>query len=218
MNLDEIQATWKDYDRRLEAALRLNRQLLDVGTLARARSALRRQRLLAMLGAVTNAMVIPLVGFFIALNYRLLAFVLPAIAIDVYFIIKLVVHGRQVHLLSNLDYVGPVVDIQRRIDEVVRLRLGFARWLTMSTVLMWVPVSIVVFKAFLGWSLYVIAPAWLIVNTLVGLCCIPLVFWIRKVPRDRLPAGFLRAVAGENLTAASTFLTALSDFERKEMS
>jgi len=220
MDLEEVQATWKEYDRKLDAVVQLNRKLLNADTLTRARSALRRQKLFAIMGVATNAIVIPIVGMFIAMNHGALAFVLPALAIDAYFIGNLAVHARQVQLLSGLDYSGPVSDIQRRIDEIVRLRIRFARWLAMSMVLMWAPISIVLFKAFLGWNLYAMAPAWLIANTVAGLCVIPLVIRVsRKVSRGKMtpPAQrFLREVAGDNLTAANTFLNALAELEHPE--
>jgi hypothetical protein len=220
MNLDEIQAQWREYDRKLDTLLQLNRRLLNADTLARASSALGRQKLWATVGIMTNAAVIPLVGLFIALNHRSLAFVVPAVAIDVYFIINLLVHAKQTHLLSRLDFAGPVIAIQRRVDEVVRLRIRFARWLALSLVLSWVPISIVVFKALLGWNLYSIAPAWLVVNAILGLCCIPLVLWASSsLARDRLSAPaqrFFREIAGEDLTAARAFLSAVTDFEQEE--
>lgn len=219
MNLDELQTRWNEYDRKLDALVQLNRKLFDAGTFAQARSALRRQRLWAILGIITNALVIPFVGLFMALNHGSPKYLLPAAAIDLYFIANLVVHARQVRLLSGLDYTGPVAAIQRRIDQLVRLRIRFAQWLAMTVVLIWVPISIMVAKAFLAWDLYVVAPRWLLANAAAGLCCIPIVLWFaRRVARGKMarPSQWLlREIAGENLGAAKTFLDALSDLERQ---
>lgn len=219
MNLDELQTRWNEYDRKLDSLVQLNRKLLNTGTLGRARSALRRQRRSSILATITSALVIPLVGLFIGLNHDSPKYLVPAIAIDLYFIAILIVHARQVHLLSDVDYTGPVAAIQRRIDTLVRLRIRFAQWLTMTMVLMWVPISIVAAKAFLDVDLYTLAPGWLLINTAVGLGLIALMLpFARRVARGQMTAplqGLLRAAAGENLGAAKTFLGALSDLEQE---
>jgi len=219
MNLDELQTRWDEYDRKLDSLVQLNRKLLSAGPLARARSALRRQRLWAILGTIMNALVIPLVGLFIGLNHGSPKYLVPAIAVDLYFIAALVVHARQVHLLSDLDYTGPVAAIQRRIVTLVRLRLRFAQWITMTVVLMWVPFSIVVAKAFLDVDLYAVAPGWLLVNAAAGLCVLAILArFARRVARGQVAPpsqGVLRGIAGENLSAAAAFLDGLSELEQE---
>jgi hypothetical protein len=167
------------------------------------------------LGIITNALVMPLMGLFIALNHSSPRFVLPAIAIDLYFIANLVMHAKQAHLLAGLDYTGPVTKIQRRIDQLVRLRIRFAQWLAMTMVLIWVPVSIVVAKAFLGLDLYALSPIWLLANAAAGLSCIPIVLWLAsRVALGKMvrpSQWFLREVAGENIGAVKNFLDHLSD-------
>jgi hypothetical protein len=218
MNLDELQAEWIEHDRKLDDLVQLNRKLLYVDRLDKAQSALGRQRRWAIFGIVTNAIVAPFVGMFIALNHGSPRYLLPAITIDLYFIGNLAVHALQAHLLSGLDYAGPVAVIQRRIDEIVKLRIRFARWLAMTMVLIWVPISIVGAKALFRVDLYAIAARWLFANVAVGLCCIPMVLWLaRRTARGTMsrPAQrFLREVAGENLSEAKTFLDALADLEQ----
>ena len=219
MNLDELQATWQDYGRRLDSLVQLNHEILNAGTLDRARSSLQRQRRWAILGIVTNAVVVPFVGLFIASSQATLKYLLPAMTIDLYFIANLIVHARQAHLLAGVDFRGQVTAIQRRIDEIVRLRIRFAQWLAMTVVLMWVPISIVLGKAILGLDLYSLAPRWLIANGVAGLCCIPVVLWLaRRVARGTMvrPSQLLlREIAGENLTQAKRFLDDLSELERE---
>ncbi|HEX4050164.1 MAG TPA: hypothetical protein VHY19_04725 [Steroidobacteraceae bacterium] len=218
MNLDDLQTQWTEHDRKLDHLVQLNHKVLNADRLEKARSALRRQRRWAIFGIVSNAIVIPFVGLFIALNHALLRYLLPAIAIDLYFIGNLVIHAIQAHLLSGLDYVGPVIVIQRRIDEIVRLRIRFAQWLAMTMILLWVPISVVGAKQLFGLDLYAIAPRWLLANAAAGVCCIPIVLLVAaRVARGKMarPAQhFLREVTGENLSVATTFLSALSELEQ----
>lgn len=219
MNLDDLQTQWEEYGRRLDVVLRMNHVRLNAESMAGARSALRRQRGWAVVGIVLNAAGAVLVGLFIVSCDGGLRFTLPALAVGVYCSVNLLLHGRQAQLLSSLDYAGPVVAIQRRIDAVIRVRVRLARWLSMSMILMWAPISIVVFRALLGWDLYSVAPGWLVWNIAIGLCCIPLFSWAaNKASRNEMSSStrrFIWRIAGGNLNAARTFLNMLSEFERE---
>ena len=85
--------------------------------------------------------------------------------------------------------------------------------------LTWVPVFILVMKAFLGidvWHSF--SRIWLLVNILFGLAVVPVGIWILRKLSARLNERFLDELAGRNLTAASKFLADLVRFEEDPVS
>jgi hypothetical protein len=221
MTLDELQTKWQEHDQKLDAAIRLNRELLNERSLSGAHAALRRQIVLSVAGAVTCWIPVPLMGVFLAFNHSSAQFVVPAMLTALFFSVNMLVHIGQARALSKIDYGKPITLIQKQISAVVKVRIRFAQWLAMSTVLSWVPISIVLFKGLFGWDLYALAPRWLIANSLIGLACIPLVIWLSR--RRNATQGesqskqrFVRDIAGHNIAAANAFLETLTDFERDD--
>jgi hypothetical protein len=220
MILDELQTKWQEHDQKLDAAIRLNRELLNERSLSGARAALRRQILFAVAGAVMCWIPIPLMGVFLAFNHASAQFVVPAMLTALYFIVNMLVHIWQAHALSKIDYGKPITLIQKQISAIVKVRIRFAQWLAMSTVLSWVPISIVLFKGLFDLDLYALAPRWLIANSLLGLACIALVIWLSRrnatQGESQSKQRFVRDIAGHNLAAAKEFLETLADFERDD--
>jgi hypothetical protein len=185
-----------------------------------ARTELQRQRLLAVLNAITSWINLPLMGWFIAKHHTEARFVIPAVLIGVYFIANMIAHIRQVRALGLINYGEPIAVIQKQIEGVALMRIRLTQWIVMSAALFWVPIAIVGAKAILGIDVYEVAALWLIVNLIFGIVFLAVVFWwfkrfgvrsnslrIQRVVRD---------LVGDNLAAASAFLANLADFEREE--
>jgi hypothetical protein len=217
MELDELKEKWAEHDRKLDESLRLNRQLLREMYTRRARFAL--WRLAAMLGAgaiLTFGLVVWL-GAFIAHNWFVPRFVLPAIALDLATIATLATSIVQICLALNIDYNQPVAVIQKRLEMLRKIRIRNTQAILLTATLTWVPIFIVAMKGFLGVDVYrVFGIASLLINVACGLLVLVVGIWLGKKFGPRMGRRFLRDLAGYNLNAASGSLETLAEFEDHE--
>jgi|SRR5579871_1701417 len=225
MDLDALQAKWAEQDRKLDASLRLNRQLLKITYLNRAQSALQRLALGLGLEAAIQLVVVVALGSFLYDHIAEIRFALPAIGLDVFAIVILISLIRQMTLALQLDYGKPVAAIQRQLEALRMLRIRYIQGIFLTATLAWTPMLIVMLKGFLGLDIYRILNkmdhgiAWLVGNLLLGLAIIPLALWLSRrysdrIKRSRLLRKFMRDLAGYNLNAAADFLSTLSAFEQ----
>jgi len=158
--------------------------------------------------------------WFVVNQHEEMKFVIAAALNIAYFLGTLFAHIRQACSLSRINYSEPITVIQRQIETVVRMRVRLAQWLSMSMVLLWVPISIVAAKAFFNADLFVLSPRWLVINTAVGCAWLGLVlWWIKKgatPSRSACTQRFVREVSGYNMNAAKAFIASLDDFEKEE--
>jgi hypothetical protein len=222
MDLDELREKWAEHDRKLDAILRLNRQLLSATNLNRARSALQRLTLgLALESAITFAAIVALGAF----NYEHIAtlrFALPAAALDLVAIAYLIDLVRQITAAVRIDYGRPIAAIQRQLEALRVLRIRSIRRALMAGMLAWTPFVIVAFKGFLDVDVYrSFDTAWLAANALFSVAVVSLAIWVSKRFGDRMGRSpfiqqLMRDLAGHNLNAAAEFLATLSEFEDEE--
>ena len=218
MELDELKTLWTAQNQKFAAVIRLNRQLLDAPIKDQARSAVNRLAGWAVVNAIGFWVGVPLMGIFIAYHHTSPKFVLPALFLDAYIVASVIMLIRQVVAIRRIDYGQPVTSIQKQLETVRIMRIRYSRWLGMTMLLMWLPISIVAAKGLLGLDLYVLSPGWLIVNVVLGLAMIPLIWWTsHRIERSDSPTvqRLLHHIGGRNLNAATTFLAAIADFEEE---
>lgn len=219
MDLDELKAKWAEHDRKLEISIRLNQQLLRDNYTRRAQFAL--WRLAAMLGAGSLVMlaVIVSLGSFIHRNAGMPQFVWPAVVLDAFAIAALSCLNLQIALALKTDYGQPVAAIQKHLELLRKFRIRYTQAICLTMALTWMPLFIVVMKAFLGidvWNTF--DRTWIVENFLFGLAVIPLGIWFaRKFFGRRMGKRLLNDLAGYNLNAASRFLADLARFEKEEI-
>lgn len=216
IDLDEFKDKWAELDKKLDVNIHLNRELLSATKLNRTRSAL--QRLAVYMGlesAIWIAIVVAL-GNFIYEHISRARLALPAAAADMYSIAMLSVLIRQIITALQIDYDRPITTIQTQIEALRVLRIRSIQWGVLAGLVVWVPFTIVIFKAAFGVDIY--EAAWVWSTVAFGLALIPLAIWVSKKFEDRMDRssiirGLMRSLAGYNLSAATDFLAALSEFE-----
>lgn len=219
MELDELKARWADHDQKLEAGLRLNRQLLNAVQMNRAKPAL--QRLIAGLAleAVLDFAVVVALGSFLYEHHTAARFALPAAALDLYAIA--ILHGaiRQIVSARQIDYGQSITTLQKQMEALRMMRIRYTQWTLLTAPLAWTPLLIVALKGFFGIDAYkALGGAFLSANLVFGLAIIPLALWLSRKFGDRmgrspLLQSLMRDLAGHNLNAASNFVVTLSEFE-----
>jgi hypothetical protein len=216
MNLDELQSAWQAYDRKLDAALRLNTHLVRESLLSRTRRALRRSTLLIVAGLIADFGVLVALGMFLAEHIDRLEFFLPAAALHLFTILLGIVSGQELVTLHTIDYDAPVVEIQKRVEHLRVQQITSTKWVLLTAPLLWTPLLVVSLKGLLGVNLYAFASsAWLIANVAFGVVFLVAMLWASKhaTARSPLVRRLLADVGGANLRAARKSLDELAEFE-----
>ncbi|MCG8352075.1 MAG: hypothetical protein MI924_30280 [Chloroflexales bacterium] len=222
MDLDALKQSWNEYDRKLDASLRLNRKLLrDIG-LNKVETALQRKSRSIAVELGVNTVILILLGMFIAEHITELRFLAPALVLHLFAILDTSVLVRQLIMLRSIDYESPVVAIQKQVELVRIQRLKTTKWILILSPLLWTPLLVVSMKGLFEVDAYaVLSMTWLALNLLFGLAFIPLMIWVARRYADRMQRspvlqGLMNDIAGRNLNAAMHFLHTVTRFEADE--
>jgi hypothetical protein len=222
MDLDELKQKWAEHDRKLDAILRLNRQLLTASNMSRAWSALQRLATLLAVEAVIWFAIVVALGQFIYAQADLARFSIPAAFVDAYAIANLIAVIRQIALALELDYGKPIATIQKQLESLRILRIRYIQLSLIAGMLAWTPAVIVVLRGFCGVDAYhVPGAAWLLANLLFTVAFDALAIGLSRKYSDRMSGSpliqrLMKDLAGYNLNAAAGFLATLSEFEHEE--
>ena len=216
--LDDLKAKWGEYDRKLDATLRLNRRLLDEVALGHARSALGRVRWRVGCELVLAVIAVGWLGGYLWSHLAQARFAAPAATLFVGAIASL--HGaiRQA-VATRIDPVATVAKGQRQIEALRRMRATYERWQLLLAPVVWTPLAIVALEA--GWGV----DAWVVpgvgglaANLAFGLVT-PLVAiavarrYGARWRSSRLGGWLVDELTGRGLAAAAGALAAVAAFE-----
>jgi hypothetical protein len=222
MDLDDLKNLWQQTDRRLEAmepALRLHQRLARAGALDRVRSKIRFTHLVLWYEAAFGGIVALLTGSYLVDHLAVIRFAAPAAVLHLGAILTIGVAAWQLVSLGQIDYGGPVLDIQRRLAELRVVRARANRWLLLSSPLLWALLIVVVPHGLIGLDVYrAFGVAWVGGNLLFGLAVLAAAAWAsRRFPTwfatSRLLRGLGDDLTGRRLASLSGFLTDIEAFE-----
>jgi hypothetical protein len=222
MELDDLKLRWQDHDRKLDRLLRINARLLQAPTLSKAHWAMQRLTLLLWGGLLLNFGAAAAFGSFLADHQSEARFAIPAAALQVGVIALLAASIRQLAAIGQLDFAGPIVELQKRLESLRTARLRATKWTLLLAPLAWTPLLIVTFKGLFGVDAYAaFPPAWLAGNAIFGVAFLGLAMAVARRYAERLKGSplaqrLLRDLAGHNLNAATAFLGSLDRFAAEE--
>lgn len=224
MELDALKNKWLEQDRRLDATLRFNRQLLVATKMKRVRGPLQRFAFLVGGGAFLALVILSFLGQFLYTHRAEPRFLIPAVALHAWMVASLAASIAQIFWALRVDYDQPIAVIQKQLVSLRLLRMQITRWALLTGQLVWwIPFLIVALKGFWNVDAYpLLGATFLSVNIAAGLAVIPLAIWVSKRFADRMgrsPAiqALMRELAGYNLNAATDFLATLSAFEKEDV-
>ncbi|MCS3807426.1 hypothetical protein [Xanthomonas sp. 4461] len=123
--------------------------------------------------------------------------------------------GRQLQLLWQLDFSGPLVQTQQALAQLRRWRTRVAPWLGVAFWVLWVAVADSAWRSLTGASL---PQAWLLLNLLVGaMGALGTWYGYRRLQRAQHPLldRIDDAHAGRSMTRAQRLLEELAQFRRE---
>jgi hypothetical protein len=218
MELDDLKERWAQYDRKLDAAIHLNTQLLKATLHGKAETALRRLSRWLWIELALNAVVVLWLGSFFVDHLAEFRFWVPALGLFLCALALIIACVHQLLAISQVDYGAPVVAIQSRLESLRIFRIRATKWTLLLSPLLWTPLFIVSLKSFFDVDAYdTFSSAWLTANVLFGVLVIPVALWICNRLADRVKNSpllrqLMRDIAGRNLTAATEFLHSLARF------
>ncbi len=222
MDLDELKTLWRQTDERLQAmapALRLGQRLARAGAFDRVRSKLRFTRLVLWYEVAFGALMALVVGSYLANHLGEIRFAAPAALLHLGAILGLGFAAWQLVALGQIDYGGPVLEVQRRLAQLRLARARGNRWLLLSTPLLWALLIVVVPHGLVGLDVYrAFGIAWVGANLLLGIVVLAAAAGASRrfpawVESSRVVRGRGDDLTGRRLATASDFLDELAAFE-----
>jgi serine/threonine-protein kinase len=132
--------------------------------------------------------------------------VVAGMALHVYGVVAIVLGGIQLRAIAAIDYGEPVVELQRRLAKLIRLRARCSLALGLPWWVLWLPCMIVGFTALTGVDFY--DPLWAVLSILIGIVGLGITIVIARhiaarTPPDRGLNRMIDELAGRSLVRAA---------------
>ena len=216
MELDELKAAWRALDRRLEREHALNFARFKDERLARVRGALRPLAIGQAAQALGGALLIAWFAPFWVEHRALPHLLLMGLLGHAWALALILLAGRDLHAISQIDYAAPVLAIQKGIAELRARRIRVAPFHAITGCFIWIPMVLVLFRK-LGADVWALKPEvvyWFIASGFV--CLVPLLAfmrWSRSPKRARLAKTLDDDAAGRSMNRAQAMLEEVARFE-----
>nr|WVL58750.1 hypothetical protein M3O54_013485 [Xanthomonas nasturtii] len=215
MELDDIALAWRSLEQRLEQQAALTGQLLGDIRGHAARGHLRPLWLSQSAQLVCAIALSGVIAHSWLASADQAAAIVGGVLLHVWCVALAISAARQLWLLSQLDFTGPLLQTQRALAQLRRWRTRVAPWLGVAFWVLWVAVADAAWRALTGLSL---PHAWLLCNGLVGVLG-GLATWLgyRRLQRSGHPwlERIDTAHAGRSVARAETLLEQIARFQRE---
>jgi len=227
MQLEELQQHWQRLDEKLDQSLKLEAELLRQVVLPPAR---RRVNRLAMGPAVDSGLCVCallLAGSLLGNHWRDWPLVVPSAATLIAAIVLLIDSVRQLVCVSELDWSGPVAEIQCSLERLRGARIRQFKWAILLGPLVGFCLLIVgiqsLFDWFSGFSFSIadkLNHPWVLGNYAFGVLFIPLGYAIARMLAKRFHGhawwqNALDGISGKSLKAAAQELERWTSLQRE---
>lgn len=216
MELDDLKGAWAELDRRIEGV----ESMVRADYRNRRFEKMRRTLRLVGAGQVVQVVVWTVVVAMVApfwIEHRHVPHLFAAgLSLHAYGILAIGTAVVQLLATTRLYYSAPIVECQKRLAELERLRIICTVVTLLPWWILWVAVLMVGVKALLGADVYVQAPAWILWNLVFGVAAMAISTWVaRKLTRrpstPRWVQGIIDDFAGRSLRKVKE---QLADVER----
>lgn len=224
MEFDDLKKQWEGLDAKLDAAMRLNRRVLDERVLNKAGRAMTRLGWSLALELALGIVAVLLTGSFVADHIREARYLAPGLVLHVFVIAQIGALVRQIVMTRQIDYAAPLVEIQKRIESLEIFNIRTFVWTLIASPFLWAALLIVVPKEIVGIDVYAeLGLRYILANVVLGLALLTVGLLVSRRYADRFsgsPLGrkVMRGLAGYNLAAARRHLESLAQFEKDDAS
>ena len=133
MQLEELQQQWQRLDDKLERTLKLDRELLRLAVVLPARRRIHRHRIWPILDIAMGLAVMLFTGSFLSDHWQTSSLAAPAAIVMIAALMLLITSIRQLAIISELDWSGMVVDIQRTLSCLQLAKIRQFKWVILSS-------------------------------------------------------------------------------------
>lgn len=211
MEMNELEKAWNDLSERFESQGERLQQIQRRHGIASARARLHLVSLGQIVQLVIGVVMVLWAGSYWFNHLGQTHLVVYGVAIHVYGLVLLIASALQLARLAQLDYRQPVLEMQRQLLAIRRLRVGGERVLLIFGSLMWVPILCVALRA-VGWDVWLISPATVLWNLAAGAGVAVLAVWLMH----RFRGSFERDAVGRSLREAEAEFAELAQSERDD--
>jgi hypothetical protein len=226
MNLEEWKNIWLDHDKKLDKHIKLNIEQIKKLNLDNTRSELDDFLRTPLYGLVIGIALQIFLIYFIVNHINMLEFVAPAVLINTFVILQIIISVFQASVILKLNYNSPITDIQKKLGWLNLRRIRYLTTTRFSYPLLCVPVLIVGSKAIFNVDLYLyLEPWWIWLQVGIGVIFLMFGLWlsmqyatqkINSTLLKRLMANITRNdMTGKSLSYAISILNDIEKFEKE---
>ena len=217
MELDDFKAAWQALDRRLAEQNALSFTLLKERKVTQAKAQLRPLVIGQWVQLLAGIVMSLLFGSFWVDHLDKPHLLLCGLALHAYGILFIVLAGRELYAIHQLDFAAPVVEIQKQLANLRTWRIRVAPLFAITGSVIWLPLLLVIF-AWLGADVWTKDPNvvyWFFTSAAVSLALVfGLIFWLRHPSRRRLADVLDEGTVGQSIQRAQRTLAELEQFAR----
>jgi hypothetical protein len=213
--LDDLKAAWQTLNRNLERQNALTLQQFRENKLTRFRSGLRPLVVGQFLQLIIGIVITVVSAQFWVNHIHAPLLLTCGLLLHVYGIMFIAFAARDLLLIRQIDYAGPVIDIQKRLAELRAWHLRAAVWHGYTGSVVWLPVMIVLLHL-LGAkvSLESQKVVWL---TLTAAVCLAFNYGLVRLARSSGKCGqaLRKSWIGSTVNRAQAVLDEIAQFEKE---
>ena len=218
MELDDFKAAWQTLDRRLAEQNALNIHLFKEAKLTQVKSQLRPLVIGQVVQLIAGILMSLLFGSFWVDHLDTPHLMLCGLALHAYGILFIVLAGRELYAINQIDYAAPVVEIQKQLANLRTWRIRMAPLFAITGSVIWIPLLLVIF-AWLGADVWTNDPNvvyWFIASSVISLAIVfGIIQWLRHPSRQHLASSLDEGSVGGSIRRAQGTLAELERFARE---
>lgn len=218
MDLENFKNRWAGHQRRVEANLKINRNVIQEINLNEAKSEMRKLAVKRLAEVMCFLAAVTALWNFIASHALASAPTISALILSVFGTIGLMGTVRQIALVRRIDYSGPVTEIQGQLTLIRSHGIQVFRLLILS-VPFYLTYVFLGYKVLFDVDLFLYAdPTWLQVEIIVSLCLVVPTLWLYRelglnTTRRRWIKQLIEGSGGRQTVIAIEFLQEIKEFK-----
>ncbi len=138
---------------------------------------------------------------------------IPALLLFAFAIVEINLSVRHFIIAAALDLGQPIVESQRKIANLRRLRVKVTQWVFAWALPLWVIFPVLLGQFIFGVNfIFAVDRGWLAANVAFGIAMIPVVNWVLQ--KSKFAVSLQDAITGKQVSETEAFLAELAEFQQ----